>query len=111
MKEFNHLLLPQSSSPAQFAATWVRVEGKDRWLLSKNGDIAMYKGDNFSRGEYNEQFWFDFEYEAWYAMVEYYHRHNEPFPYKSHITNNFVPPGLHKKLLGLYGEDNIWWVK
>jgi len=110
MNKFYHLLPPQHSSPAQFQVCWVRVKDMSKWFLSSDGDIDFYIG-NFGRGKHNEQFWFDYEYEAWGAIARYYQKHDEPFPYMKNITEQFIPPGLHNELLAVYGEDNIWWVK
>lgn len=106
--KFNHLLPPRVSSPAQFTAYWVCVKDKNNWYLSKDGDIKFAIGA-FGRGEYNQQFWFDYDFEAWYAIIEYYHKHEQPFPYANHIINNYVPVLFHEKLLTLYGKDNMWW--
>lgn len=108
MKRFKHLLPPVASSPAQFGAWWVCVKDKKGWYLSKDGDINYSVGE-FGRGQHNQQFWFDYDSEAWYAIIEYYHKHDEAFPYANYITDNFVPPILHEKLLALYGEENMWW--
>lgn len=110
MNKFQHLSPPSVSSPAQFTTYWVCVKDRNKWYLSKDGDINFSVG-SFGRGKHNEQFWFDFDYEAWGAIMRYYQKHGEPFPYMANVTEQFVPPGFHNELLSIYGEDNMWWKK